>query len=138
MNTALDQQELSLGEGDDHLHRRVMEVAEAIGDFIAYWGFKSIHGRVWTVIALRDEPTTQAQVCHLLGVSRASVSTVVSELVGHGLLRAVDERRNSPYVAVFDFWPVVADVLRKREWLLLEPDSAFRIPSQICPSATRA
>ena len=106
--------------GDDHLHRRVMEVADAIGDFIAYWGFKSIHGRVWTVIALRAEPTTQSQVCQILGASRASVSTVVAELVGHGLLRAVDDRRNAPYVAVFDFWPVVADVLRKREWLLLE------------------
>ena len=97
-----------------------MEVADAIGDFIAYWGFKSIHGRVWTVIALRAEPTTQTQVCQILGASRASVSMVVSELVGHGLLRAVDNRRNAPYVAVFDFWPVVADVLRKREWLLLE------------------
>jgi len=120
VNTALNQQEIESEASDDHLHRRVMDVADAIGEFIAYWGFKSIHGRVWTVIALREEPTSQAQVCQLLGASRASVSTVVSELVGHGLLRAVDERRNSPYVAVFDFWPVVADVLRRREWLLLE------------------
>ena len=120
MTAALNQRSSPESNGDDHLHRRVMEVADSIGDFIAYWGFKSIHGRVWTVIALRGEPTTQAQVCQLLGSSRASVSTVVSELVDHGLLKAVDDRRNAPYVAVFDFWPVVADVLRKREWILLE------------------
>ena len=34
------------------LDRRVLEVCDAIGEFIEYWGFKSIHGRVWAMLAL--------------------------------------------------------------------------------------
>ena len=120
MNASLKSNPAEGGPDVDHLNRRVMQVADAIGEFIAYWGFKSIHGRVWTIIALRDEPTSQAEVCQILKVSRSSVSMVIADLVDHGLLRSVDEHRNAPYVAIFDFWPTVADVLRDREWMLLE------------------
>jgi len=105
---------------DDQLEHRVMDVCAAVGDFIEYWGFKSIHGRVWAIIALSREPLVQVQIAQQLGVSRSLVSGVISELVERGLVRPVDERRNSPYVAVTEFWPTVASVLRTREWMLLE------------------
>ena len=120
MNASLNSSVVEGTPEIDHLNRRVMQVADAIGDFIAYWGFKSIHGRVWTIIALRDDPTTQAEVCQILNVSRSSVSMVISDLVDHGLVRAIGDHRNAPYEAIFDFWPTVADVLREREWMLLE------------------
>jgi len=97
-----------------------MEVCNAVGHFIEYWGFKAIHGRVWAILALNKEPLAQVQVAAMLGVSRSLVSGVIAELVDRGLVRAVDERRNAPYVAVTEFWPTVAAVLRNREWMLLE------------------
>lgn len=104
----------------DPATRRVLHVCEAVGAFIEYWGFKSIHGRVWTLLALRARPMAQAEIAVTLGVSRSLISGAVSELVGHGLVRAVGDHRNAPYEAVMDFWPTIADVLRGREWMLLE------------------
>lgn len=104
----------------DPAGRRVLHVCDAVGAFIEYWGFKSIHGRVWTLLALRARPMAQAEIAATLGVSRSLISGAVAELVSHGLVRATGEHRNAPYEAVMDFWPTIADVLRGREWMLLE------------------
>lgn len=106
--------------GADPLTRAVLQVAQAAGNFIEYWGFKAIHGRIWTLLALHREPLPQTDVADLLGVSRSLVSTAMAELLEYGLVRAVDEHRNAPYEAVIDIWPAIADVLRSREWMLLE------------------
>lgn len=108
----------------DHLHdaltRRVLDVCEATGAFIEYWGFKGILGRVWALLALRAEPLSQTEIASLLGVSRSLVSGAIAELQRRGLVRAVGDHRNAPYEAVIDVWPSIADVLRSREWMLIE------------------
>ncbi len=96
------------------------QVAEAVGAFIEYWGFKAIHGRIWTLLALSSRPLTQVEVAEFFDVSRSLVSQAMSELVGHGLVRPTEEHRNAPYEAVTDVWPTVSDVLREREWMLIE------------------
>lgn len=100
--------------------RAVLQVCETSGAFISWWGFKGIQGRVWTFLALRRDPTSQAEVSRTLGVSKALVSTTVAELCDYGLVRRVDRARLSPYEAVFEVWPVISNVLRGREWMLLE------------------
>lgn len=100
--------------------RRALKVCETVGDFIEYWGFKHVHGRVWALLALRKDPISQAEIGRTLGISRSLVSETMSELSGYGLVRPVSEKRNAPYEAVFDVWPTIADVLRSREWMLLE------------------
>ncbi|MGC6417552.1 MAG: GbsR/MarR family transcriptional regulator [Bradymonadia bacterium] len=102
------------------LKARQLDVCDAIGDFIEYWGFKRIHGRVWALVALSAQPLPQVEIAQQLGVSRSLVSGVVAELVERGLLRPTEAKRNTPYTAMTDFWPTVAAVLRSREWLLLE------------------
>ena len=98
----------------------MLEVCDAAGAFIEYWGFKAVHGRVWTLLALRNEPLAQNQIADSLGVSKALVSSAISELGGYGLVQPVSERRNAPYVAVIDIWPVISRILREREWMLIE------------------
>ena len=46
----------------DRLSQRVLAVADAVGAFIEAWGFKAIHGRIWTLLALRKEPINQIDV----------------------------------------------------------------------------
>ncbi|MGM0578865.1 MAG: hypothetical protein ACQEXJ_24290 [Myxococcota bacterium] len=108
------------GGPPDRLTQRVLQVCDAVGDFIAWWGFKAIHGRVWTLLALRGRPMSQAEVARTLGVSRALMSSAMSELSDYGLVRPVGPRRNAPWQATLDVWPVIADVLRSREWMLIE------------------
>lgn len=102
------------------LERRVLRVCEATGDFIAWWGFKSIHGRIWALLAMSRDPLSQAEISRTLGVSRALVSGAMSELSDFGLVRSSGGHRLAPYEAVMDIWPVIADVMRRREWMLVE------------------
>jgi DNA-binding transcriptional regulator GbsR (MarR family) len=105
---------------EDTVTRRVLEVCDAAGAFIEYWGFKAIHGRVWTLLALHRTPMSQVEVAELLGVSRSLISGAVAELVEYGLVRPTHDHRNAPYEAVMDVWATISEVLRNREWMLLE------------------
>lgn len=104
----------------DRLTRRVLKVCDAVGDFIEAWGFKSIQGRVWSLLALHAAPMSQSEIAEILGVSRSLVHLTISELDGYGLVRQVGDHRNAPYEARLDVWPTISDILRSREWMLME------------------
>ena len=44
------------------LERRIVSVCDACGDFIEYWGFKSIHGRVWAYLTISARPLSQTEI----------------------------------------------------------------------------
>ena len=100
--------------------RRIVRVCDVVGEFIDYWGFKAVHGRIWALLALSRRPLSQTQIATILELSRAGVSQSIDELQGYGLVRRVSDKRNAPYEAVVDVWPIIADVLRAREWILIE------------------
>jgi DNA-binding transcriptional regulator GbsR (MarR family) len=112
------------GEGapraPDRLTPRVIAACDAVGAFIEAWGFRAIHGRVWTLLALHRAPVAQSDIAEALGVSRSLVSLAISELSSYGLVRAIGTQRNAPYEASMDVWPTITDVLRSREWMLIE------------------
>ena len=102
------------------LNERAVDVCNAVGAFIENWGFRSIHGRVWALLALSTRPLSQAEVAERLGVSRSLVHLAIVELLGFGLVHPVGSQRNAPYEARMDVWPTITGVLRKREWMLME------------------
>ncbi|MCK6551141.1 hypothetical protein L6R52_35230 [Myxococcota bacterium] len=108
------------GTEPDRLTHRALAVCDAVGVFIEVWGFRSIHGRVWTYLALQTRPVAQAEIAEVLGVSRSLVSLAMSELHGYGLVRPVGSQRHAPYEASMDVWPTITDVLRGREWMMIE------------------
>ncbi len=112
--------ETSAKRAADRLQSRVLRVADSVGEFIEWWGFKSIHGRIWALLALHRTPMSQAEVARALGVSRALVSSAIRELEDWRLARPTHDGRNAPWVAIIDVWPTISDVLRSREWMLVE------------------
>lgn len=102
------------------MERRVLQVCAAAGTLVEYWGFKSIMGRVWALLALHPEPLPQTKIADVLGVSRSLVSGTITELMSYGVVRPVGQHRNAPYAAVVDVWPAITDTLRQREWMFLE------------------
>jgi DNA-binding transcriptional regulator GbsR (MarR family) len=104
----------------DRVLPRVVQVADSVGAFIEAWGFRAIHGRVWALLMLKGAPLAQAEIAELLGVSRSLINLAVSELTEYGLVRPVGTTRNAPYEASLDIWPTITDVLRSREWMLVE------------------
>jgi len=109
-----------LSRSDDPLDRAVWNVCDAAGAFIEWWGFKAAHGRIWTLIALHRRPLSQAEIAKMAGISKALVSSVVSDLMDFGLVRPTTTHRNSPYQASLDVWSTIVEVLRSREWMLIE------------------
>jgi len=98
---------------------RIRHLCDAVGDFIEYWGFKAIHGKVWAILALRRDPMSQTEIAEFLKVSRSLVNGAIRELSDFGLVQPINDHRNSPYRAVVDIWPTISDILREREWLLI-------------------
>ncbi len=113
------------GEAEsERLERQILAVCDTAGVLVEYWGFKSILGRTWALLAVRQEPLAQARIAEMLGVSRSLVNGAITELAGYGVVRSVGDHRNAPYEAVLDVWPAISSVLRQREWMLLE---SFRL-----------
>lgn len=110
----------ALAMGPDRTGQRVRSVCDAVGAYIETWGFRAIHGRAWALLALSKAPVSQADAAEFLGVSRSMMHLAISELAELGLVRATGPERNAPYEACLDVWPIITDVLRSREWMLME------------------
>lgn len=111
---------MNRADSTDRLNQRILSVCDAVGAYIESWGFRSIHGRVWALLAMRAEPLAQAEIAEVLGVSRSLVNLAVAELADRGLVRAAGEHRAAPIEACLDVWPTITDVIRNREWMLIE------------------
>lgn len=105
---------------DDPVHLRVVTACDAVGSLVEYWGFKKVQGRVWTYLVLASSPRHQIEIAETLGISKALVSSTVAELMERNLVRAVEDKRSAPVEATLDVWPTIAEILRAREWRLLE------------------
>jgi DNA-binding transcriptional regulator GbsR (MarR family) len=99
---------------------QVLDVAEKVGGFIEYWGFKKIHGRVWTLIFLAGRPVDAAYLISHLRVSKALISITLKDLLQYNvILESSEEASTTHYVANNDITGVVLDVLMNREAKML-------------------
>ncbi|MBQ47428.1 MAG: hypothetical protein CMP10_08150 [Zetaproteobacteria bacterium] len=101
--------------------KSILDLSDNIGKFIEYWGFKSIHGRLWTLIYLAEEPISTPELVKILSVSKGLVSVGINELLEHGLIRKAEKVSGGgqTFVAEDDIGSVVRKVLRDRELKLL-------------------
>ncbi|MGE0632425.1 MAG: GbsR/MarR family transcriptional regulator [Pseudobdellovibrionaceae bacterium] len=93
------------------------DLAENIGEFIEYWGFKRIHGRIWTHLFLANKPLDAGELIQRLKVSKALVSMSLSELIGYEVVLEAgkSERGTLLYRANDKVIDVILSVLRRRE-----------------------
>ena len=100
----------------------MITLAHSIGEFIQYWGFRRIHGQVWTLIYLSKTPLHATEIVARLGVSKALVSLAINELLDYNLiiLTSEPERKVKTYVANPELFKVIREVLRARELPMLE------------------
>jgi len=96
-------------------------VANSIGDFIEYWGFKSIQGRIWSLVFLSDQPISTPEIVETLGVSKASVSIGINDLIERELIESSGKIKNGAvtYTPTPNAGAVVRKVLRERELKLI-------------------
>ena len=97
------------------------EVANQVGEFIEYWGFKNVHGRIWAHIYVAARPLDAGDLVELLGISKALVSMSLSDLMDYDVIQIAgkSERGTVIYQSNPNVVSVVMGVLRKRERKLL-------------------
>lgn len=96
---------------------QLRNVAELVGSFIRYWGFRQIHGEVWTLVFLAKSPLSGADIVKKLGVSKALVSPALKELEAEGLVRQIPSEnfKTKRYEAEENVTAVIRNVLERRE-----------------------
>lgn len=97
-------------------------LAESVGKFIEYWGFRDIHGRIWTVVYLSSEPVSIQEILERLQVSESILNDALSEMVDHGLIDRLPAlvAREFYYSCSEDIGGVIRRVLKNRELVTLE------------------
>ena len=102
--------------------RKLNDLIDGVGSFIEYWGFRKIHGRIWSRVYVSDRPLSTPEIVSSLGVSKALVSGALNELLEHKLVVKVGQVKfgGITYIACPNPAEVVRDVVRNRELVLLE------------------
>jgi DNA-binding transcriptional regulator GbsR (MarR family) len=99
-----------------------------------YWGFKKIHGRIWTHIFLADSPLDAGTLLRRLDVSKALMSMSLAELLDHDVIQVAgkSESGTTTYKANPDITHTILTILRKRERRMLSrASSAAKILSNL-------
>ena len=98
------------------------EVADAVGALMEFWGFKRVMGRIWTLLYLRGEPLSAAELCEQLAISSGAASMALSELEHWSVVRRSRKPgdRREYFEAETDVWKMISRVLRERELSQIE------------------
>lgn len=112
-------------------------LADRVGDFMRYWGFKRIHGRIWTHLFLSAHPLDAQELISRLNVSKALISLSLADLLHYDVIR---EEGKSPrgtltYTANPNVMQVILNVIKQRERpMLAECMTAWSLLNQTSPN----
>lgn len=117
-------------KSDKAIPTELIALADLVGEFIQYWGFKRVHGRIWTHIYLSDTPLDAAELMRRLKISKALVSMSLSDLLAYDVVMPAGKsaRGTQVYSANPAVTAVILNVLKKREQQMIgKISAAYRI-----------
>jgi DNA-binding transcriptional regulator GbsR (MarR family) len=96
-------------------------LGELVGEFIEYWGFKKIHGRIWLNLYLSEVPLDASALMAKLSVSKALISISIKDLLEYRVIeeKGLGTEGTRLYAANPDLHSVISHVLRQREKILM-------------------
>ncbi|HNS96565.1 MAG TPA: hypothetical protein PKL73_06410 [Polyangiaceae bacterium] len=98
-----------------------LRVADQVGRLMEFWGFKRVHGRVWTILFLSAEPLSTSEIRKRLGISMGAASMALAELRRWGAVReAVTRHRAVHYEPETNIWRLISRVMQDRERRILD------------------
>jgi DNA-binding transcriptional regulator GbsR (MarR family) len=97
--------------------KNVQKLAEEVGEFIHYWGFRKIDGMIWAYLFMSPRALSAKELTEIIGVTKGLVSVSMKDLEHYGVIRPAGkgERRTVYYESVRDLGSVIANVLKNRE-----------------------
>lgn len=99
----------------------LLELEELVGNFIEYWGFKKIHGRIWVHLYTSREPLDTLGLMNRLKVSKALMSFAMRDMLKYEVIQASHTGKHGVvyYQANPDVLKVITLVLRQREAIMM-------------------
>lgn len=99
----------------------VKELADEVGSFMEYWGFKKVHGQIWTHLALSDRALHATELRARLCVSKALISMTLNDLMEYEVIYAAGkgERGRTLYLPTENVLEAILNVVRRREFRLV-------------------
>ena len=96
-------------------------LSKLVGQFIEYWGFKSVQGRIWLYLFASAEPLSSVDLSDLLGISPSLVTQSVQILLKFKVIQKAPKGMNGVlrYEANPNPQEAIRLVLEKRELPLL-------------------
>lgn len=101
-------------------------LSHSVGEFIRYWGFRKVHGAIWTQLYLHKAPLSGTELAARLDLSKALISPALSELLDWKLIHQVEsaDDKTKLYTAAPDVNEVIRYVLKRREEKMMEKISS--------------
>lgn len=102
--------------------KNLQKLSLSIGDFIRYWGFRRIHGAIWTQLYLSKTPLSCTDLTVRLDLSKALVSPALEELCQYNLITEAPapNEKTKVYEACKNINEVILHVLKTREAKILD------------------
>ena len=103
------------------LPKDLIQLEKVIGQFMEYWGFKSIHGRIWAHLYTSMVPLDSLDLMQRLSVSKGLMSLAMRELVQYDVIKVdhVGRHGSAFYMSNPDILKVITGVLRIREMKMI-------------------
>ncbi|MEN9723147.1 MAG: hypothetical protein RJB38_1133 [Pseudomonadota bacterium] len=106
---------------ENNLSPELLALANLVGEFIQYWGFKHVHGRIWTLLFLSSKPMNAGELVSSLKISKALVSLTLKDLLQYQVILPAGKSLRG--TELFEANPrtlaVIANILKQRETVLL-------------------
>ncbi len=98
-----------------------LSLAANIGSFIEYWGFKQVHGKIWTLIFLSPDPVDANFLKNTLKISKALTSMSLKDLLEYHVIEEVEKDKpgTQKYTINTDITKVILDIIHQRELKML-------------------
>ena len=114
----------------------LQDLAIQVGRMIHYWGFKEVHGRIWTHLFLAKSPLDAAEIMKRLSISKALVSISLADLLKYEVILEAGKSAQGTllYRASPEVGTVILRVLRQREQkMLAQTMAAFEQVRKLAP-----
>lgn len=80
--------------GKASVPQEVRALAAQVGELMHLWGFKKVHGRIWTLLFLSEAPLDAAAIMDSLKISKALTSLSLNELLKYELI-VLEEKKSA-------------------------------------------